>query len=51
MASSHGAAYTGGKRKGRKYDLAETNIAGLGTDLEKAVRQAAAETEQAVSRD
>jgi hypothetical protein len=30
------------------YDLANTNIGMLGTDLEKAVRQAAAETEDAV---
>ncbi len=29
----------------RKYDIANTNIGGLGTNLEKAVRQAAAECE------
>ncbi|EDQ88360.1 uncharacterized protein MONBRDRAFT_26446 [Monosiga brevicollis MX1] len=34
-------------RKGRSYDLANTNIGNLGTDLEKAVRQAAAEHEEA----
>eukprot|EP00730_Choanoeca_flexa_P001760 TRINITY_DN10771_c0_g1_i5.p1 TRINITY_DN10771_c0_g1~~TRINITY_DN10771_c0_g1_i5.p1 ORF type:complete len:856 (+),score=278.96 TRINITY_DN10771_c0_g1_i5:62-2629(+) len=36
-----------GGRKARSYDLANTNIGMLGTDLEKAVRQAAAETEDA----
>eukprot|EP00045_Choanoeca_perplexa_P009678 m.93821 g.93821 ORF g.93821 m.93821 type:complete len:855 (-) comp14991_c0_seq1:659-3223(-) len=43
MASGGGK---GGKRA-RSYDLANTNIGMLGTDLEKAVRQAAAETEDA----
>eukprot|EP00056_Hartaetosiga_gracilis_P022593 m.31737 g.31737 ORF g.31737 m.31737 type:complete len:821 (+) comp9728_c0_seq1:75-2537(+) len=38
--------YSGGMMKARKYDIANTNIAGLGTDLEKAVRQEAAETEK-----
>jgi gelsolin len=47
MAEKHGAGYSGGMRKARKYDLANTNIAGLGTDLEKAVKQAAAEGEKA----
>jgi gelsolin len=33
--------------KQKEYNIAETNIANLGSDLEKKVRQAAAETEQA----
>eukprot|EP00055_Hartaetosiga_balthica_P018479 m.134501 g.134501 ORF g.134501 m.134501 type:complete len:825 (+) comp9619_c0_seq1:71-2545(+) len=40
------AGYSGGMNKARKYDIGNTNIAGLGTDLEKAVRQGAAETEK-----
>ena len=32
-------------KQARKYDISNTNIAGLGTSLEKAVRQAAAECE------
>lgn len=45
MAESHGAAYSGGAQKARKYDIGNTNIAGLGTPLEEAVRRAAAECE------
>eukprot|EP00049_Salpingoeca_infusionum_P004478 m.79901 g.79901 ORF g.79901 m.79901 type:complete len:822 (+) comp12582_c1_seq4:132-2597(+) len=47
MAESHGAGYAGGRNRARKYNLANTNIAMLGSDLEKSVRQYAAETEKA----
>lgn len=47
MASSHGAGYSGGFVKARKYDLAATNIANMGTDFEKAVKEAAAGGEKA----
>lgn len=36
----------GGTQKARKYDVSNTNIAGLGTNLEKSVKQAAAECEE-----
>ena len=39
----------GGMQKARKYDIGETNIAGLGTPLEKAIREASAGHEDAVS--
>eukprot|EP00729_Bicosta_minor_P028441 gene28441-773_t len=32
----------GGGVKGRKYDVSDTNVAGIGTDLDKAIREAAA---------
>lgn len=38
-----------GMQKARKYDIGETNIAGLGTPLEKAIREASAGHEDAVS--
>ncbi|EGD76027.1 hypothetical protein PTSG_11636 [Salpingoeca rosetta] len=47
MAESFNHGYAGGMRKPRKYNIENTNIAMLGTDLEKAVRQQAAETEKA----
>eukprot|EP00038_Savillea_parva_P007724 m.172141 g.172141 ORF g.172141 m.172141 type:complete len:873 (-) comp13479_c0_seq1:84-2702(-) len=37
----------GGMRKARNYDIAETNICGLGTPLEKAIREASAGHEDA----
>jgi len=48
MASSHTVGYTGGFVKARKYDLAATNIANMGTDFEKAIKEAAADGEKAV---
>eukprot|EP00040_Diaphanoeca_grandis_P028754 m.166936 g.166936 ORF g.166936 m.166936 type:complete len:874 (-) comp31447_c0_seq1:212-2833(-) len=39
--------YSGGMKKARKYDIGETNIAGLGTPLEKAIREASAGHESA----
>ena len=44
---SGGARGGAGGGKARKYDLGNSNIAGLGTDLEKAIRQAAGEHEPA----
>lgn len=39
-------ASRGGTQKPRKYDVSNTNIGGLGTNLEKSVKQAAAECEE-----
>ena len=36
-----------GKLKARTYDLSQTNVAMIGTSLDKATRKAAAETEAA----
>lgn len=47
MPAKQSADYAGGMQKARKYDIAETNIAGLGTPLEKAIREAAAGHEDA----
>ncbi len=47
-ATAGAGGNAGGMNKGRTYDLSSTNIAGLGTDLEKAVRKAASECEKEV---
>lgn len=47
MPPNHSAGYSGGMNKARKYSIGDSNIAGLGTPLEKAIREAAAGHESA----